>query len=1155
MKKNLPTYYFFYGLLFKISLCVVLILSTSAYAQSKDKLYSFKWKNTTILDAFKQIERQGQVHFSYNPLDLNVNTRFDLNIEKQKINDVLDAISKKVTIKYQINGQSIMIQSYKPASVKIEFALTGTVTDEKNIPIPGVSVVNTTTNKTVSSTESGKFSIPANKGDIIRFKMMGFQETGIVANESQKSITVVMKEGALELKETVVTALGIKREERSLGYAVSEVKGESLKKARETNVINSLAGRVPGLIINSTAGGPAGSSRVIIRGNTTVTGNNQPLYVVDGIPIDNSNYGGTGSEMYAQGYDFGDAISAINPDDIDKISVLKGPSASALYGARAANGAILITTKRGRSNAGLGIEVNSTASFESQLTSFDGYQYLYGQGRNQTINTSSLQAKTSMFNNFGARLDPNLLVVSYDDVYRPYQKVGDNIGGFFRTGTTFTNNVSFSNANDKSSIRFSATDLRNNDIIPESGIRRNTFTFNGTSKIGSKVSMEARAFYMDENVNNRPALADDPGNIGNAFIGLANNVDQAWFAKTYKNPDGSYLEWGGGQYRLNPYWVINEMKNTTTKNRFLGAVQLNYDITSWLSLQGRGSTDLTYINFEKFSPRTTPGVVTGALDQINRKHVTTEADVLITGQQQITPSLYLAARLGASISRVHNKADYMQFTNLNVPDAITPTSFTDKSIIAVPYKKNLNSVYALLSVGYKSYLYLDATLRNDAYSTLNKDYFYPSLSSSFVFSDAFKINKKVLTMGKLRAAISEVASDTDPYLLDLYYSVNPLSFNGTSYGGLNTSRMPNANLLPTRTRSWEIGTELKFFENRIGLDVTYYNQKSRDQINNVPSPFSSGFSTRMINAGVVSNKGIEVLLTGSPIARKDFKWDVSLNFARNVNKVESLADGVPFLTLSEARWMGVAVIAKPGENYGSILSFDYQKDPNGNLILDPTTLLPLQSDERQVVGKGIYDWTGGVSNTVYYKNFSLTALIDVKFGSDLFSMTNLFAASRGSLNTTLDGREEWIASEEDRQAQGYTLDQWKVMGKVRGLVPEGVIKGENGEFVKNTKAVDPSVYWPQIVSSGGVARPYIYSGTYVKMREITLGYTLPDKISEKLGVRNIQIALVSRNPFILYSDVPNVDPDSNYNNGNGQGLEYGSLPTRRSWGFNLNFKF
>jgi len=410
-------------------------------------------------------------------------------------------------------------------------------------------------------------------------------------------------------------------------------------------------------------------------------------------------------------------------------------------------------------------------------------------------------------------------------------------------------------------------------------------------------------------------------------------------------------------------------------------------------------------------------------------------------------------------------------------------------------------------------------------------------------------------MGKIRAAVSEVASDTDPYLLNLYYNVNPFSFNGVSYGGLSTDVMANANLRPTRTRSWEVGTELKFLNNRLGADITYYSQRSRDQINRVPLPLSSGFSAQTINAAVVTNKGVEVLLTGGLIAKKDFRWDISVNFARNINKVESLAEGVPFLTLSEARWMSVAVIAKPGEDYGSILAFGYQKDPEGNLILDPTTLLPLQSEERQVVGKGIFNWTGGLSNSIYFKNFRLSALIDVKQGADLFSMTNLFAANRGSLNTTLEGRAEWIESEELRQAGGYTAQQWAAMGNVRGLVPKGVVKNTNGEYVPNTKAVDPSVYWSQILASGGVAIPYIYDGSYVKMREITLGYTIPSKITARWGVKDVQIALVSRNPFIIYKDVPNVDPDSNYNNGNGQGLEYGSLPTRRSWGVNVNFKF
>jgi TonB-linked SusC/RagA family outer membrane protein len=1133
----------------KLTILLLIVGAMSVSAASFAQKISMEKRNVPLKAVFQEIRKQSGYDFIFDESLISRARLVTVSVKNADLAQVLDKCLENQALMYVIQERIVVVKERENRA----FRLQGVIKDEKGAPLPGVVVFNVNKNLSIASDQAGRFSIDADRGDVIRFRMIGFSEKSVVAEEGQRDITVILTESTVELQTTVVTALGIKREQRALGYAVSEVDGESLKKARETNVINSLAGKVPGLIINSTAAGPAGSSRVIIRGNTTVTGNNQPLYVVDGIPIDNSNYGGTGSGMYAQGYDFGDAISAINPDNIDKISILRGPSAAALYGARAANGVIQITTKKGKGNSG--IEVNSTTSFEDQLTSFDGYQYQYGQGRNQTINTSADQARTSMFSNFGARLDPDLSVISYDGVYRPYQKVEDNIGGFFRTGVTSTNTVSLNSSTERGSFRLSVSDLRNSDIIPESGMRRNSFTFNGTSNFGPKLTVEARAFYMNENVDNRPALADDPGNIGNAFIGLANNVDQNWFAQKYKNEDGSYIEWGGGQYRLNPYWVINEMRNETGKNRLLGAFQLNYKATSWLSLQGRASTDLTYIEFEKFSPRTTPGYITGALDQINRKHVTTEADVLVTAEKQVSRSLHLSARLGGSISRVHNQADNMQFTNLTVPDAITPTSFTDKNIVQVPYRKHLNSGYALLSASFKSYLYVDATLRQDAYSTLSKSYMYPSVATSFVFSDALKLDKKIMSMGRIRASISEVASDTDPYLLDLYYTVNPLPFESISYGGLSTDVMANRNLVPTRTRSWEVGTELQFFGNKIGLDMTYYNQRSRDQINRVPVPVSSGFATQTINAGVVTNRGLEIMLNASPFTKTALKWNFSLNFARNINKVESLADGVPFLTLSEARWMGVAVIAKPGEDYGSILAFDYQHDPEGNLILDPNTLLPLQSTERQVLGKGIYDWTGGMSNTLNFKAFTLNALIDVKYGSDLFSMTNLFAASRGSLNTTLEGREEWIASEEERQSLGYTAEQWREMGRVKGLVPQGVVADADGNYVQNTRAVDPSVYWPQIVSSGGVARPYIYDGSYVKMREISLGYSFPSKLVSRFGIRDLQLSVVSRNPFIIYKDTPNVDPDSNYNNGNGQGLEYGSLPTRRSWGFNLNFRF
>ncbi|HKG06125.1 MAG TPA: SusC/RagA family TonB-linked outer membrane protein [Pedobacter sp.] len=1168
MKKNLLPFYFFYGLLGKACLCLLLILTMPGYAQSKEKMYSFKWKNTPLLNAFKQIEEKAQVHFSYNPLDLNVGTKIDLSIETTKIEEVINAISKKVHIRYQINGKTIMIQSYTPPSpmvVKRTFILTGKVNDEKGVPMPGVTVTNATQKKSVSTNEAGAFSISADKGDIITFKMLGFSDKSVVANE-QTNLVIVMTEAALQLENTVVTALGIRREERSLGYAVFEVDGEGMKKAREVNVINSLAGKVPGLVINSTAGGPAGSSRVIIRGNTMVTGNNQPLYVVDGIPIDNSNYGGTGGGMYASGVDMGDAISAINPDDIDKISVLKGASASALYGSRAGNGVILITTKKGRKNKELGIEFNSTSSLEQQLTSYDGYQSLYGQGVKQQLNTQAIQDYNTLNKSFGARIDPDLTVITGTGARVPYAYVKNNIDGFFRTGATFTNTLSFTNSTDNSTFRFSASNLTNKDIIPESGITRNSFTFNGSSKFGPKITLEARAFYMNEDVDNRPSLADDPANIGNSFLSLANTVDQARFKNEYKNADGSYLDWNNGnQYRLNPYWVINEMRNDTKKDRLLASLQLNYNILSWLSLQARGSSDQTYVDYERFRPRTTPGALTGTLDQNNSKYHTIEADALLTAQKQVSENWNLSARLGSSITRNRMKGTAMQFTDQAILDVVIPTSFTVQSVSPLARRRSINSVYGLVTAAYKNFLYFDATLRQDAYSTLlGGDNYktYPSLNGSFVFSDAFKMDKKYITSGRLRASVAQVASDTDPFLTAQYYQSNALAYNGMPTGGLSTEvKAAISGLKPTTTRSYEFGADLKFLNNRVGIDITYYNSKSKDQLNILPTSVSSGYKTTILNAGVISNKGLEIAFNATPIATKDFNWDLNISFARNINKVESLAEGTPFLVLSDARWMGVSVVAMPGADYGAILGYDYQKDPDGNIILNATDLQPLISPTRQVLGKGIFDWTGGLTSTMSYKDFSLGAVFDVKVGADLLSLTNWSAASSGALKTTLEGRAEWIKSEEDRQAAGKTIAEWTTSGMVRGLVPQGVVQtGTEPDgtpiYSKNTRAVDPSVYWGGLADMGNsVARPFLYDGSYLKVRQLTISYRVPTSASARLGLKDVQVALVARNPFIISKHVPNVDPDSNYSNGNGQGIEYGSLPGRRSYGFNLNFRF
>ncbi|RWY53829.1 SusC/RagA family TonB-linked outer membrane protein [Mucilaginibacter gilvus] len=1166
MLKKLPDPHFISKMLLRMLGAVFLVICTSAHAQSAPQtLYTFNWQKVPVEKVFKQIEDATKVHFSYNPADVDLSQKISLKVTDKQLVEIMEALAAQIPVKYKISGETVLIQAVKTNKGAAVFTLRGKVLDPDKMVLPGVTVTNTKTDKIAVTNTAGEFSIEANNGDAITFKMLGFEPSLLIANEQANTIVVNLALSNTELKTVVVTALGIKREQRALGYALTEVDGNDLKKARETNVINSLAGKVPGLIINSTAGGPAGSSRVIIRGNTTITGNNQPLYVVDGVPIDNSNYGQVGGGKYSGGQDFGDAISAINPDDVDKISVLKGPAAAALYGSRAGNGVILITTKRGGNRKELGIEFNSTSSVENQLTTLDGNQFIYGQGSAEQLVIDAAQAKNTLFNNFGPRLDPSLNVIGFDGVYRPFALVKDNIKDFFRTGSTFTNTVAFSNSTDKTSFRLSISDLRNRDIVPGSNIRRNTFNFNGTSKFGSKVTLEARVMYMNEDVINRPSLADDPGNIGNNFIGLANNVDQSYFKTGYKDAEGNYVEWGGGQYRLDPYWVINQMKNQTKKNRMIGGLQGNYTITSWLNLQGRASTDFTYFDYSKFSPRSTPGSLTGRLETTNQKVQTTEADILLTAQKQLTPSFNLSGRLGASISHTFNPGYTGNYINMVATDVISSNSFSDKTILDLsPRGRETRSVYGLLSAGYKSILYVDATLRRDAVSTLpsnNNTYTYPSLTGSFIFTDAFKIDKSILSFGKLRASVAEVGSDTDPYQLNLVYALSPQNFNGTPIGGIGSTILPPLGLKPTRTRSYEFGTELKFFTDRIGLDVTYYTSKSRDQINVVNIPLSTGFSQQLINAGVISNKGVEVQLNTKPIVLKDFNWDLNVNFARNINNVESLAEGVPYLTLSDARWLGTSVVARPNTAYGAILGYGAQVDKDGNAVLDPVTLAPLQTTDRQVLGKGTWSWTGGISSSFYYKNFGLSFIVDIKQGASLFSMTNLFNVIRGSSLTTLPGRAEWIKSEEDRQTAGMSIEQWTAAGNVKGYVPQGVVQtGTDGSgnpvYAKNTRALDPSIYWANYYSDGnGVATPFIYDASYVKMREITLSYHIPTVISSKWGIKSMTVALVSRNPFIIHKNVPNVDPDSNYNNGNGQGLEYGSLPSRKSWGFNLNVKF
>jgi len=1035
------------------------------------------------------------------------------------------------------------------------------VSGKDGAPLINATVVQKGAATATRTDVQGKFEIKVPKEAILIFSHTGYT-TQEIAVEGRTRIDVILTESSGNLDEVVVTALGIKRESRSLGYAVTNLQVDSLTKANEPNFINGLAGKVPGMVVTQTAGGPGGSSRVLIRGNTTISGDNQPLYVIDGVPIENTNQGGPGGGKFAMGYDMGDVMSTLNPADIETISVLKGPSASALYGSMASNGVIMITMKKGTKKR-VSIDFTSTATIDKQATRFEGLQQIYGQGLNGLLPQDATESQSSIFSNWGPRLDPNVNVIGFDGVERPYVMADQSLDAFLRNGQSYTNSISVSQALGKTSFRVAYTNLATKDIVPKTGLNRHSLNLANTIAINDKLSINLRLMYMFEKVNNRLALGDSYNNIAKSFFGLANNIDPTIFGVNYKTADGEYVEWGGGQWNYNPYWVINEMSNTTKKDRLLSGLTLNYEFAKYFNLQLRGSADQNGTNFEEYSPPTTPRAVTGSLVQNEGKITSLQAEAMLSFEKDLSQNFNLSARVGANYYDFKNEGFDNVYSLMTIRDKVTPNSFTDKAIDKYYLRSVKNSLFGLFAVSYKKILYLDATIRRDASSTLpeqNNTYAYPSLSGSFIFSDAIKSLPSFISFGKLRASAAEVGSDTRPYALGLLYELYPFTFNGVPSGRIAGSTIPNSKLKPTRTRSFEAGLNMRFLQSRLGFDFTYYTSRSRDQINTVPAPQSSGFATQIVNVGSISNRGFEFVADAKILANTAVKWNMQVNAARNRNNVESLAEGIPFLTLSSARWLGVTVVAMKGMPYGTILGYDFKRDPDGNIILDAATRRPVQTDERQVLGNGTFDWTGGVTNSLAYRNFSLSLGIDIKQGADMFSMTNLYSVARGNDMSTLEGRDAWNQSEIDRVAAGMTATEWFNSGNQKGFIPKGVIEttGTNGEkiYVPNDRAISPARYWEGYIIDGqGVASPFIYDASYIKVRDLAISYRLGRSVVNSLGLSDVRIGIVARNPFIIKKNVPNIDPDSNTYNGNGQGLELGSLPQRRSFGINLEVKF
>ena len=791
------------------------------------------------------------------------------------------------------------------------------------------------------------------------------------------------------------------------------------------------------------------------------------------------------------------------------MTVLKGPAASALYGSRASHGVILITTKKAAKDK-VSVEYNGSITMDKQLAKWDNIQQVYGMGNGgQYLETTTSGTNMS----WGPKAD-DYLVKYFDGQQRPFQIWPNNTSNFFRTGLTAQNTAVLSVSSGKTGVRFSMTDMRNKDILPNTHMNRDNFNLRATTSAGP-VDFDFTANYTRENVKNRPALGDSQSNVGKNLMTLASTYNQAWL-RTYQNADGTYANWNGlDQYNKNPYWDLYKNKNTSAKDVFRFTGKAIWNIAEGLKLQGTVGTDINNMTFDDFVAKTTPGQAAGSLTNQVFHNRTLNAELLMLYNHS-WGDFDLNATLGGNIFKVDNKTYTMKGLNQQMMNLETIMNYSEQHVQQDTYKKQINSLYGSASLGYKHTYYLEGTLRGDKSSTLPLDhntYVYPSVSGSMVFSEFIK-NKRIISFGKVRASWAKVGSDTDPYQLALNYATAKYSYPGFTIGMINNYTQPNKDLKPTMTSSYELGLEMKFFNYRMGLDVTYYNQNSRDQIIRLASSSTSGYANRLINAGEIQNRGVEIALNGRALQLKDFAWDLGVNFSKNNNKVKKLVDGMDYFELEKATWCGVSVGAEVGQNYGSIVGKDFKRTADGQVIINSETGMPIIDDKTHVLGNASWDWTGGWYTTFSYKNFRLSASFDVKVGADLFSMSMRSAYQTGKAKETLAGRED-------------------------------------GSFKPNDIPVNPEAYWKS--AADNAPSMFIYDNSYVKCREITFGYTFPEKMLGNF-VKGLTVSFVARNPFIVWKNIPNIDPDSGYNT-SGLGLEYGSLPSRRSYGLNVNVKF
>ncbi len=999
--------------------------------------------------------------------------------------------------------------------------VTGTVVDSEQTPLPGVSVIELgTTNGTITDSD-GTYSLTVPPDAILEFSFVGLQTVDEPLNGRQE-INVTLMPADIGLEEVVVTALGITKEKKALGYAVTEVGSEEISLVKDHNPANSLAGKVAGVVITQGTGGPGAGSRVIIRGNNSITGNNQPLIVVDGIPIDDTGVN-SGGDVYSSQIS-GGGITDINPDDIASISVLKGPNAAALYGSRAGNGVLLVTTKRGTRSRGVGVSVNSNITFDSPMILPD-FQNQYGQGSQGNVPGNLTDLKNSA-GSWGPMLDGSSQLYFTGEM-RPYEAQPDNVEDFFRTGGKYVNSVALDNGGENYSVRFSYTNNYTESMIPNSDLLSHNFNVRALTELSDNLSLDAKATYFIQELNNRVSQGSE--GVLAYVLGMPRNVDIEDL-KTFQRPEESLNSISYSALGANPYWMLNHDRNMENRERFLGFTKVTYRFTDWLSAFARIGTDVAHLKSENVNQPGHHFFRTGRLTFANSRNSETNADFLLMFDKDLNEEFNLSVNAGGNHSYRSGEGMSIYGENFKIPTRATVANTVVQQPSYTPLTKHIvNSLYGQVSLSFMNMAYLDITGRNDWSSTLsegNWSYFYPSVSASFLISELLELDGERFNLLKIRGSWANVGNDTGPYQLYSYYN---LASDG--YLGLTQLSRPgvrfNPDLKPENIESLEVGLEGSLLDNRLFFDLSLYSISTTDQIYDVPVPASTGYSTFRENIGEMTNKGVELLLGGIPFKTGDFSWQLSANFSANKNELVELTEDIEGHVFNTTNSGNLTIQATVGGGYGDLYGTTLRTNDQGQIVVDASGR-PQASTDRVYLGNSQPDWMGGITNTFAYKNLSLRFLIDARMGGEIFSQTNASLLASGVTEESLEYREE-------------------------GIVVDGVVLQEDGSYAPNTTQISAQDYWGAIA---GIASEHIYSQSNIRLRELVLSYRLPASLLAGSFIQGADISLVGRNLFFIHKDIPHVDPEASLGTGNsGQGILAYNLPTARSLGFNVNIKF